>query len=1168
MPLEGRLVEICGLESKLVPRGILTALEYGELEAIDANGERGRALSWDGPERQYLVLTFNCVMLGVPEANLKELIPLPPEQGGFDLAWPLDLADEEFMPVMAEALSKKGYCVVQMFRSDPDRASARKQAVDMWDWRLPLEQYESAYLGFDNCTKYTVLPEDHPGNIPEDELSECDHMLTNLGLALAPYTPSCCNFESWGRVCSFVRLPIASANEEKLLRPLPQGQYGDHDEHVRGHINFLDRRKLCMMFVVDCNGGDMSLHPLGGESPEPDAADVDSIARIPLEKGRLVVFRHDIMGYTYKPNGDSLLLQAWLMSEPFTPQPQELAVVPQPDQLGGEQVRCQSLAVRYPGDNYDLSSCWSMFAGGTDALVAVPIDRWDMEPHISMERTPGSSYAYHGGFCAYSQVMTFHNEFFGIRDEEAEAMVPTQCVVVESGYEAMERAGVAEELAEKPDCGVFIGTSGSDAAYAQPVPGPYSTAGYSNSIMSSRLSQIMGLKGPSSVTDTEGSSSMVAINMAHRALLKRAAPRLPSFSARSPMGTALVVGINLLLGPQGYIAYCANTMLSRKGRCLTFTKSADGFARGEGCGSAVLKASGKEEDVQSMLACLVASHVNQDGRKASFTAPHGPSQQECVSRALEQSGFHPSSLSAVECHGNSTAMGDLVEVTAIHRVVMARFTPISFQCAKSCIGNLEGGAGMAGLSKAIMTLVSAATSPNLHINVINPHILLERLPFHIADELVDVGASINFMGVSSFSFGGTNGHCDLWGRCQAGPRATTEIDTGNRVEKRNQLYDRVSDHGRPGPQKEDKVYIIGTWNNWSAMHEMTCVSPGEYVGRVTLGDARVEQFHVVVNQNRGQAIHPAWGGAAWDADIEGPDAEGKGKNWVINGRVEKVPVGTVYSVKLEWGFSWDSGEFKRITWEATDLTVPLRKLDYSYRHTYAIVGSWTTWRLRPMERDQGMEGVWSTTTRIGITGREEFHFLRDNDESQAIYPRVAKASRQAIPVMGPDAQGKGNNWLVQGSQGDALNIQLCVLDGEITVTARVVNRPKKVWHNGRADDHSWQEYFLTGSWNRWGFSKMMRDTQADGIFRHRVRLGDEGFHEFQITVEKDWSQKLYPHIEGAGLFEGVLCGPDAGGHGLNWYFEGSPGDLYEIVLDISQEDSHRVVSWSKVDPSA
>ena len=82
------------------------------------------------------------------------------------------------------------------------------------------------------------------------------------------------------------------------------------------------------------------------------------------------------------------------------------------------------------------------------------------------------------------------------------------------------------------------------------------------------------------------------------------------------------------------------------GRCRTFDAAADGYGRGDGCVSVVLKpaadcleAGGGDSSGGSGIALLQGSAVNQDGRSSSLTAPNGPSQSALVSAALAAAGI-------------------------------------------------------------------------------------------------------------------------------------------------------------------------------------------------------------------------------------------------------------------------------------------------------------------------------------------------------------------------------------------------------------------------------------------------------------------------------------------------------------------------------------------------
>jgi len=82
--------------------------------------------------------------------------------------------------------------------------------------------------------------------------------------------------------------------------------------------------------------------------------------------------------------------------------------------------------------------------------------------------------------------------------------------------------------------------------------------------------------------------------------------------------------------------------LSPVGRCRTFDAAADGYGRGEGCVSIVLKPAAHDGATEggnsSGLAVMRGSAVNQDGRSSSLTAPNGPSQSALISVALAAAG--------------------------------------------------------------------------------------------------------------------------------------------------------------------------------------------------------------------------------------------------------------------------------------------------------------------------------------------------------------------------------------------------------------------------------------------------------------------------------------------------------------------------------------------------
>ncbi|MEC8038989.1 MAG: hypothetical protein VX152_11955, partial [Pseudomonadota bacterium] len=90
---------------------------------------------------------------------------------------------------------------------------------------------------------------------------------------------------------------------------------------------------------------------------------------------------------------------------------------------------------------------------------------------------------------------------------------------------------------------------------------------------------------------------------------------------------------------------------------------ADGYARAEGCGAAVLRAKAEDGDADALL--QQGSAVRQDGRSASLTAPNGSAQRVLLLSALGRAGAVSEEAGCIEMHGTGTALGDPTEAGAL-----------------------------------------------------------------------------------------------------------------------------------------------------------------------------------------------------------------------------------------------------------------------------------------------------------------------------------------------------------------------------------------------------------------------------------------------------------------------------------------------------------------------
>jgi acyl transferase domain-containing protein/protein-L-isoaspartate O-methyltransferase/acyl carrier protein len=420
-----------------------------------------------------------------------------------------------------------------------------------------------------------------------------------------------------------------------------------------------------------------------------------------------------------------------------------------------EPIAVIGLGCRVPGGVQDADSFWRLMRDGVDAIGPVPPGRWDADALYDPDpEAPGRIATREGGFIG--PVDGFDAGFFGISPREAQGMDPQQRLLLEVSWEALEHAGQAPDRLSGSRTGVYIGMCSSDYAYMQLMTGDRSlldahfTSGIAHSIVSGRLSYLLGLQGPSLTLDTACSSSLVAVHLACQALRS------------GDCRMALAGGVNLILSPDLYIALSHSRMLAPDGRCKTFDAAADGFARGEGCGVVVLKRlSDAQADGDRVLAVIRGSAVNQDGPSSGLTAPNGPAQEAVVRAALAQAGVAPAEVGYVEAHGTGTQLGDPLEVQALGAVFGGvREQPLWLGSVKTNIGHLEAAAGVTGLIKLVLALQQRQIPAHLHFRQPSPHIAWDELPLRVPTALTPwepIGGR-RIAGVSSFGFSGTNAH--------------------------------------------------------------------------------------------------------------------------------------------------------------------------------------------------------------------------------------------------------------------------------------------------------------------------------------------------------------------------------------------------------------------------
>ncbi|EGP90777.1 putative polyketide synthase [Zymoseptoria tritici IPO323] len=443
-------------------------------------------------------------------------------------------------------------------------------------------------------------------------------------------------------------------------------------------------------------------------------------------------------------------------------------------------MRCPSMACRFAAGATSPSKLWEMLGAARTGWGIVPDSRFNAAAfhHPHGEKTSTANVT--SGHFLEQDIAHFDHNFFGLSAEVAKSMDPQQRMTLEVVYEALENAGITLAQIAGSNTSVFAGIMQrdySDGLLRDPdrLPQMYMTTNAA-AMASNRVSHFYDLRGPSMTIDTACSTTLTAVHLACKSLQ----------SGESV--TSIVTGANLMLNPDFFVTMSSLGFLSPDGKSYAFDKRANGYGRGEGIASIVLKRLGDAIEANDHIhAVICTTGLNQDGKTATITRPSCDAQQALIAKCYKQAGLDMKDTGYVEAHGTGTKTGDPIELEAIARTIgVARASnslPLWLGSVKTNVGHCEAASGLASIIKTALCLKRGVIPPNADFGEMSEacrqvagHITIPRKCTTWPEQDRIRRASVN-----NFGFGGANAHVIMEQAPEyAGQKGETHSRSGTR----------------------------------------------------------------------------------------------------------------------------------------------------------------------------------------------------------------------------------------------------------------------------------------------------------------------------------------------------------------------------------------------------
>ncbi|KAB8659338.1 hypothetical protein FH972_026227 [Carpinus fangiana] len=378
-----------------------------------------------------------------------------------------------------------------------------------------------------------------------------------------------------------------------------------------------------------------------------------------------------------------------------------------------DKIAIVGMSGRFP-DASSHEALWDLLMKGLDVHKEIPADRFDAKAHFDPSgKGRNKSHTPYG--CFIPEPGLFDPRFFNMSPREAAQTDPMGRLALVTAYEALEMSGYVPNRTPSTNAsriGTFYGQTSDDwreINAAEDIDTYFITGGV-RAFAPGRINYYFKFSGPSFSVDTACSSSTAAIQLACTSLWA------------GDVDTACAGGMNVLTNPDIFSGLSKGQFLSKTGSCKTYDNDADGYCRGDGVATVILK---RYEDAiadkDCILGCILSAGTNHSAEAVSITHPHAGAQEFLYKRVLADAGVDAHDVEYVEMHGTGTQAGDGIEMTSVTNVFAPRHRrrrpdqPLHLGALKANIGHGEASSGISSMIKVLMMMQHNYIPPNVGI---------------------------------------------------------------------------------------------------------------------------------------------------------------------------------------------------------------------------------------------------------------------------------------------------------------------------------------------------------------------------------------------------------------------------------------------------------------------